>query len=77
MEIRLYLYINLGIRYSFSVESLHLILSLHLIFILFISILCLVFSIQVLHLFIRAISKYFALLSDYRWYYNLNFDFSW
>lgn len=46
-------------------------------FILFISILFVVFSIQVLHLFIRAISKYFTLLSDYRWYYNLNFDFSW
>lgn len=46
-------------------------------FILFISILFVVFSIQVLHLFIRAVSKYFTLLSDYRWYYNLNFDFSW
>lgn len=45
-------------------------------FILFISILFAVFSIQVLHLFIRALSKYFTLLSDYRLYYNLNFDFS-
>lgn len=46
-------------------------------FILFISILFAVFSIQVLYLFIRALSKYFTLLSDYRLYYNLNFDFSW
>ena len=74
MEIEFYFCINLGIIYSLSVESFNIWMSLHLI--LFISILFAVFSIQVLHLFIRALSKYFTLLSDYRLYYNLNFDFS-